>query len=105
MREENTRASVTTASTCVGGPPGRSLVSAAAVQRGIGDAADGEHARRDRAYDHMFFGQRHKAFDSATTLHQRAEAAILAAFVRLGPHTRLKRYPVCGPPTRFAKNR
>jgi hypothetical protein len=38
----------------------RAFAVAAAVQRRIGDAADGEHTRRHRAYDQLFPGQRHK---------------------------------------------
>jgi len=87
MREEKARASVTTASTCgraatssagsawatartartTAGSTGtaashlwRAFAVAAAVQRRIGDAADGEHTRRHRAYDQLFPGQRHK---------------------------------------------
>jgi hypothetical protein len=66
----------------------RAFAFAAAVERRIGDAADREHTRSHRAYDDLFPGQRHKACDPITTLHQHAAAAILATFIRHGPNTR-----------------
>jgi hypothetical protein len=66
----------------------RAFAVAAAVKRRIADAADDEYTRRHRAYDYLLPGQRHKACDSVTTLHQHAAAAILATFIRHGPNTR-----------------